>query len=127
MGTGTFAYSPDDAIQYPMRRFSLIVAFLALTGGIGCISIVARFRQMYEDFGVSLPGLTKLLLNTSGLIPGAIFIALAALLVILAASGKSRASLYVSVATLLLLIGAAVALPVALMAPLPEVIEDGAH
>ena len=81
---------------------------------------------MYEDFGLSIPGFTKLLLNTSGLFPGGILIALAALLIVLTTTGKSKASLYVSVATLLLLIGAAVALPVALMAPLPEVIQDGA-
>ncbi len=107
-----------------MRTFSIIVASLALAAGIGCVSVVSKFRAMYEDMGATLPNLTITFLNTSGWIPGGIFLILAGLLVALVALKKQRIAGNVAVPTLLFLIGTAVVLPTVLMMPLSQVIRD---
>lgn len=108
-----------------MRTFSIMVACLALAAGIGCVSVVSRFRAMYDDMGATLPNLTATFLNTSGWIPGGMFLILAGLLIALVeALKKPRASGIVAVATLLLLIGTAVALPRLLLMPLSHAIRD---
>ena len=107
-----------------MRSFSLTVAFLALVGGVGCIAIVSKLKRVYEELGAPLSVLAKLLVNTSGWIPGGVLVGLAFLVVILVTTGKLRASLYLSVVTLLLLIGAGIALPVVLMAPISKIVQE---
>ena len=107
-----------------MRIFSLIVAFLAFLGGIGCVSIASKLERMYEDLGVPLPGLTVLFVKTSGWFPGGIFLALAVLVLIVVAAGKPKASLFLSVPTLVMLIVGAIVMPVALMAPFSKAVQD---
>jgi O-antigen ligase len=79
---------------------------------------------MYEDMGATLPNLTTTFLNTSGWIPGGIFLILAGLLVALVALKKPRFAGIVAVPTLLFLIGTAVVLPKVLMMPLSQIIRD---
>ena len=107
-----------------MRAFSIIVACLALAAGIVCVSIVSRFRVMYEELGLTLPSLTITFLNTSGWIPGGIFLILAGLLIALVALKKPRIAGFVAVPTFLFLIGTAVVLPTVLMMPLSQVIRE---
>lgn len=107
-----------------MRTFSIIIAFLAFAAGIACVSVVSKFRALYEDMGATLPNLTITFLNTSGWLPGGIFLILAVLLITLVAVKKPRIAGFVAAATLLFLVGTAVVLPAVLMKPLSQVIRD---
>ena len=107
-----------------MRVFSIIVACLAIVAGVACISIVSKFRAMYEDIGVTLPNITITFLNTSGWVPGGIFFISAILLIILVIVKKTKIAAIIAAFTLLLLIGSSVVLPTVLLTPLSQIIRD---
>ena len=107
-----------------MRVFSIIVAGLALIAGVTCVSIVSKFRAMYEDLDAALPELTISFLNTSGLLPGGIFILSAFLLIVLVITKKAKIAGGVAIFTLVVLVGTAAVLPAVLMAPLSKVIRE---
>ena len=106
-----------------MRIFSIVVAALALVAGLVCVSIVSKFRVMYQEIGAPLPDLTTMLLNTSGWIPGGILLLLAVLVLALVAARQQRIAGGLAGVTLLFLVGVAAVVPRLLIAPLVPVIQ----
>jgi hypothetical protein len=104
--------------------FSMIVAGLAIAACVGCVVIVPKFTVIYEDLGVMLPNVTRTVVNTSGWMPGGIFLALAVLLLALVALKRARMAGFVAVLTVLLLIATAVVLPQVLLMPISQVVRD---
>ena len=114
-------------IDKGMKRigiFSMIVAGLAIAACVGCVVIVPKFTVIYEDLGVMLPNVTRTVVNTSGWMPGGVFLALAVLLLVLVALKRARMAGFVAVLTVLLLIATAVVLPQALLMPIARVVRD---
>jgi len=107
-----------------MRAFSIIVATIAILCGIACISVVSKFREMYEDIGATLPNITTTFLHTSGWIPGGIFFILGAILIILLILDKPKVAGIFAIPTLLFLLLSAVVLPMFLLTPLSQIIRD---
>jgi type II secretory pathway component PulF len=107
-----------------MRTFSYIVAVLALGAGIVCLGVVPRFNAIYEEMGAELPSLTRVLLGSSGLLPGGIFILLAVLILVFAVFGRYRLSAFASGITLLIMLAGAAIGPVFLMKPLSKIIQE---
>ena len=107
-----------------MRVFSIIVAGLALIAGVTFISIVSKFRAMYEDLDAALPELAISFLNTSGWFLGGIFILAAFLLIALVITKKAKIAGGAAIFTLVILVGTAAVFPVVLMAPLSKVIRE---
>jgi len=107
-----------------MRAFSIVVACSALVAGVAWISIASKFRELYEQMGVSLPNFTSTIVNTSGWIPAGILIVSAVLLIVLIIGQQPKVAGILAVLIALFLIGTAVVLPRILVAPLSGVIQD---
>lgn len=52
------------SVAYPVAVFLMALAVLVLLG----VVVVPAFREIYDDFGMSLPGITRLVLGFSGLL-----------------------------------------------------------
>ncbi|NWK57792.1 hypothetical protein HW115_19390 [Verrucomicrobiaceae bacterium N1E253] len=110
-----------------MKIISSIIAILSFIAGIACIFTIPKYAELYADSGVAIPKLIVVMINTSGWIPGGIFLLLSVLLVTLIFLKAPKISAVLSVISLLLLIGAAVIIPTLLLKPLSQIIEEVEH
>lgn len=106
-----------------MRIFAYIVAVLSLAVSLGCMISIPKFHAIYQDLEVALPVLTRVVL-TYGVLLSALFLVLAAALIVFAAVNKPRLAAGLAVLTLLLALLSGILVPVALMLPMSTVVQS---
>ena len=94
-----------------MKTFAIVAACLSLVAAFLCLLIVPKFSQMFDELEVPLPLLTTTVVETSGWIPGGMFLVLAATLVLLALVKKDRITRIVAVFAVVSVIATSIILP----------------
>ncbi len=105
-----------------MRILSIIVSCLAVIGAFFCVAVVSKFSELYAELDVTLPTFTGLIVDSSGWVPGGLFLLLAITLVGLIVFRKDKIAGIFARITMALLILTAVILPFLLYLPLPGLI-----
>lgn len=105
-----------------MRIFAYIVSVLSLIACCACLISIPKFQAIYEDMGVELPVLSRIIVSHGGLL-GGLFLLLAITLVVLGSIDKPKLAGSAAGVVLLLLLVSGVLVPVALMLPMTTVIQ----
>ena len=101
-----------------------MVALVGLLGGIYCVMVTPKFIAIYAEFGAHLPLMSRIILNSSGWLPGGILILLSAGTIFSNLMRKPKGALFASIATIVTLLISAVILPIALLWPLTRMVES---
>lgn len=100
------------------RPFLAFAASLSFVAALLCILIVPKFAEMYRGLALTLPKATQTVAETSGWIPGGLFLFLASGLILLIIFDKRSIARVAAIATVILVAATAVVLPVMIILPL---------
>lgn len=106
-----------------MRIFAYIVAICSFAACVGCLVSIPKFQSVYEEMNAQLPVLTQFVL-TYGVLLSTLFLLLAVALIVLAAVNKKGIAAGLAGFTLLLLLMSGILVPVALMLPMKNVVQE---
>ena len=94
-----------------MKTLAIFAVCLSLVSAFFCLLIVPKFSQMFDELEVPLPLSTATVVDTSGWIPGGVFLLLAAVLVVLVTLKKDRITRIVAIFTVVSVVASSVVLP----------------
>jgi len=100
-----------------MFPISYLLAILSFGAGMFCLIIAPKLHAQFSEAGMELPRLSTYFVNTSGWIPGGLFILSAVLLILFAALKIRNAAAVTSFITFLLMLACAALIPAALLLP----------